>query len=302
MRQHGACRARSLLPRAVGRDLVADDEAAADRVVGARRSSAPVGVEGREAHAVGMERQRLAAVEDAGRASRRRRSRAGRAAAAPCRRGSRRAAAGDRVDVDRVGLVAGEPEQHRLVAAVALAGGAERAVQLACTRARRRRAGPRAAAAARTARAARIGPTVCELDGPMPILKRSKTLTAIRSSALPINAPTIPNARCDVAPLADFQPATVSSGKAVSARPSAQPSAVGAGRRLPCLLGPADRAELAARAALAPLNNCRESVHERAARARPCALGPPIRPRRTRRQPCQRHALFSLVEAHPAKP
>ena len=24
--------------------------------------------------------------------------------------------------------------------------------------------------------AARIGPTVCELDGPMPILKRSKTL------------------------------------------------------------------------------------------------------------------------------
>jgi hypothetical protein len=25
--------------------------------------------------------------------------------------------------------------------------------------------------------AARIGPTVCELDGPMPILKRSKTLT-----------------------------------------------------------------------------------------------------------------------------
>ena len=28
-------------------------------------------------------------------------------------------------------------------------------------------------------RAARIGPTVCELDGPMPILKRSKTETAM---------------------------------------------------------------------------------------------------------------------------
>ena len=27
--------------------------------------------------------------------------------------------------------------------------------------------------------AARIGPTVCELDGPMPILKRSKTETAM---------------------------------------------------------------------------------------------------------------------------
>src|SRR4051794_25637586 len=29
-------------------------------------------------------------------------------------------------------------------------------------------------------RAARIGPTVCELDGPMPILNRSKTLNATR--------------------------------------------------------------------------------------------------------------------------
>ena len=28
-------------------------------------------------------------------------------------------------------------------------------------------------------RAARMGPTVCELDGPMPILKRSKTPTAM---------------------------------------------------------------------------------------------------------------------------
>ena len=43
-------------------------------------------------------------------------------------------------------------------------------------RARRRRA-----AAPRTCAAARIGPTVCELDGPMPIEKRSKTLSAMVS-------------------------------------------------------------------------------------------------------------------------
>src|ERR1700735_3637407 len=33
-------------------------------------------------------------------------------------------------------------------------------------------------------KAARIGPTVCELDGPMPILKRSKTLTVMVDSLL----------------------------------------------------------------------------------------------------------------------
>jgi hypothetical protein len=45
--------------------------------------------------------------------------------------------AGIGVHVHRVGLVAGQAQQHGLVAAVALAGGAERAVQLACTRATR---------------------------------------------------------------------------------------------------------------------------------------------------------------------
>src|SRR5205814_2253145 len=33
-------------------------------------------------------------------------------------------------------------------------------------------------------RAARIGPTVCELDGPIPTLNKSKTLTATQNSAL----------------------------------------------------------------------------------------------------------------------
>src|SRR5262249_20589051 len=50
-------------------------------------------------------------------------------------------------------------------------------------------------------RAARIGPTVCELDGPMPILKRSKTLTAtrhLRSGRAYNHAPAVcAAARCE---------------------------------------------------------------------------------------------------------
>ena len=38
--------------------------------------------------------------------------------------------------------------------------------------------------------AARIGPTVCELEGPMPILNRSKTLIAITAELL-----DMPNSR-----------------------------------------------------------------------------------------------------------
>src|SRR6476646_1884138 len=44
---------------------------------------------------------------------------------------------------------------------------------------RTRSGSPSRCSAAANIRAARIGPTVCELDGPMPILKRSKTLIAM---------------------------------------------------------------------------------------------------------------------------
>jgi hypothetical protein len=71
------------------------------------------------------------------------------------------------------------PHQHRLVGAVAAAGQRQRAEQLG---AHARDALELAASCSHLPAkraAARIGPTVCEDEGPMPILKRSKTLTAI---------------------------------------------------------------------------------------------------------------------------
>jgi len=52
-----------LLLAAVAGHLVADDEAATDRVVGALLQQLALRVVGREAHAVGMEGQALAAEE-----------------------------------------------------------------------------------------------------------------------------------------------------------------------------------------------------------------------------------------------
>ena len=89
--------AMRLLRAAVGRRLVADDEAAADRVVDAARQLAAVGVERREAHAVGVERQRLAAVEEQVVASRRRRSRACPSSCSRPRRADALEPRGDRV-------------------------------------------------------------------------------------------------------------------------------------------------------------------------------------------------------------
>ena len=132
-RQHGGVGRDDLLPRAVGRDLVADDETATHGIVGARRQLGPGRVEGAQPHAVGMKGQTLAAVEDE---------------VAPLVEGDRRPARAaaqhqpppgadglqqrrHRLHVHRVGLVPGQPQQHGLVAAVALAGGAERAEELA---------------------------------------------------------------------------------------------------------------------------------------------------------------------------
>ena len=70
----------------------------------------------------------------------------------------------------------GQPEDHRRVGRMALAGERERAIQIDATRATPP-SGPRASSSRTNRWAAVIGPIVCELDGPMPILNRSKTLT-----------------------------------------------------------------------------------------------------------------------------
>jgi hypothetical protein len=83
----------------------------------------------------------------------------------------------------RVGLVPGQAEQHRLVAAVALAGGAERAVELG-THARRACELAVVGEAKREQARGAHRPDGVRAAGPMPILKRSKTDTAIGDQAL----------------------------------------------------------------------------------------------------------------------
>ena len=85
--------------------------------------------------------------------------------------------------VDRLGIGARQSEDHRAEGAVPGAGRPRAS--------RRARPGPgdrveHTASASRAAKraAARIGPTVCELDGPMPMENRSKTLTATRPLGL----------------------------------------------------------------------------------------------------------------------
>ena len=86
------------------------------------------------------------------------------------------------LDVHRARGVALQAEQHRLGGAVAVAGRAEGAVQLGADRRHCGRAGPRSCSRRANIRAARIGPTVWELDGPMPIENRSKTEMATGDS------------------------------------------------------------------------------------------------------------------------
>ena len=62
-RQHGRVRRNHLLQRAIVRDFVTDDEAAADGIVEPVRELGALCIEGREAHAVGVEWQCFAAVE-----------------------------------------------------------------------------------------------------------------------------------------------------------------------------------------------------------------------------------------------
>mmetsp|Transcript_1091 Transcript_1091/g.2935 ORF Transcript_1091/g.2935 Transcript_1091/m.2935 type:complete len:212 (-) Transcript_1091:689-1324(-) len=125
--QHGRVRRNDLVLAAVGRHLVTDDEAAADRVVHAVGDFGAVGIEGQAAHAVGMEGQGFAALEH---------QVLGLVEADGLLADEVQVAGADRIeqrgnglDIDRVRLMAGQAQQHRLVTAVALAGGAQAAVE-----------------------------------------------------------------------------------------------------------------------------------------------------------------------------
>jgi len=108
--------------------LLVDDEAAAHRVVLAAAQLQTGGVEGAEHHAVGMERQRPANEGELSLAVEGNRMPAEQLQFATL--ADRREAGRDAVGIHRFGLLALQSEQHGPVTAVALAGSAERAVQL----------------------------------------------------------------------------------------------------------------------------------------------------------------------------
>ena len=81
---------------------------------------------------------------------------------------------GDAGGVDVLGCLAEEAEDHRTVGPVAAARRAEAPEQLDAHRRDAARGAVREQGLGNS-RAAFIGPTVCELEGPMPILKRSNT-------------------------------------------------------------------------------------------------------------------------------
>ena len=138
----------------------------------------PVPSKASQAHAVRVQWQAVAPVEDqvVCRIEGQRRGWPGSGNAPFARTASTKA--GIAADIDGVRLESGQPQQHRLVAAMSLAGRAERAEQLDAQPRDTRPAAAAIRAPGRNAAAARIGPTVWELDGPMPILNSSKQLTA----------------------------------------------------------------------------------------------------------------------------
>ena len=135
--------------------------------------------EGEEAHAVRMERQALAAVQHEVVVRERHRVLAEQLDPARglgldhlLRRGG---------DVDGLGTLAEQAEDHRAVAAVPVPGGAQRAEQLD-PHPGDRPSRPSSSRPWANVRAARIGPTVCDEDGPMPIENRSNTEIATHPS------------------------------------------------------------------------------------------------------------------------
>ena len=91
------------------------------------------------------------------------------------------------VGVHRLGPVALQSQDHRLVRAVAVPGRAQGAEQLGLDRGPPPQPDPDASSPSVNRAAARIGPTVCDDDGPMPTENMSRALSAIRAalSALP---------------------------------------------------------------------------------------------------------------------
>ncbi len=155
--------------------LITDDESAADAEVGPGERCSALGIVRDESHAVRMLRQRFSPMkQQVGRliewdlASAWQTERFGRTDPFDASR--------DTVDIHLFWSFALEPEQHRLVGAVSLARERERAVQMNLDSTLSRSSKPESVNRSRNCRAARIGPTVCELLGPMPMVKRSRTL------------------------------------------------------------------------------------------------------------------------------
>ena len=169
---------------AVRRQLPADHEAAADRVVACPRWTAvAVVVERREPQVVGVERRLAVGADPVAEHEvrglvERDLVPAEEPQPAPARIAARRSAIASTSTAS--GCSPSRPEQDRLVGAVPATRRAERPVQLGADAGHARRAAPWCSSRSANWRAARIGPTVCELDGPMPILNRSKALTAKR--------------------------------------------------------------------------------------------------------------------------
>ena len=84
------------------------------------------------------------------------------------------------VGVHRLRSVALQPEDDGLVRAVAVTGGAERPEQLRLDPLHVVQQAGVAQSPSANKPAARIGPTVCEDDGPMPTENMSRALSAIR--------------------------------------------------------------------------------------------------------------------------
>ena len=159
---------------------VVDHETAAHRVVLAAADLQAGGVEGTEDHAVGMVGQRLADQRQVFLLDEADRPLAEQAQLAAGTDGIE--PGGNRGGIHRVRLLALQAEQYRLVAAVALPVAPSEPYSSTLTLAVASSNPSRLSPSAKRA-AARIGPTVWELDGPMPILNRSKTLRDMLVSA-----------------------------------------------------------------------------------------------------------------------
>ena len=162
----------------VGDLCVVEDEAPADGVEGALRHHRTAVIEGPKHHGVGVKSGLLVAMQDdvVGQAECDRMLAEQRQLSGV---GDGRDPVGRAVGVDRVGPLPHQAEGDGRDAAVALAGRAEGAEQFDGDPTRVESSVPSCARPRTNRSAAIIGPTVCELDGPMPILNRSKTLRAM---------------------------------------------------------------------------------------------------------------------------